>query len=816
VAEVSRFSSLRGRKIYLVDVAGMSLKEFSSALKGLWVPWAHDFRHSVRTLKRSPGFTCFVVAALGLGIGANTLLFTVANAVLLKPLPYDRPEELVEISAGRIRIPLDDLSGMQSISGIAAFTPRGFDVDSGDGRRNVYGNRITPNLFVVLGVRAQLGRAIAPSDDGDYVVMLSYDYWRRTSGDPKFVGTALTIDNDSYTVVGILPPDFTLQVRDANLFVPQSSLDGRVIARLSPGATPAHAQAEALSVLQQLKVGQAGGVRAESVRAVPLREAFRPGDSSMLFAWQAAVALVLLITCANVGNLVLVRSAARRREIAIRTAVGAGRMQVARQLLTESALLGLMGGALGIILTAFAAEYLQPYLPANIGRMLRGADPLGIDVAVVLFTLAASTLAVVLFGLAPALSAFRFDLMSCLRDSAKGATPERQRLGRLLVAAEVALTLVLLVGAGLTIKSLAGLERVYLGFSADHVLRVVVEYPARRYPSVAQRAAAFDGAIARLSSIPGVERVGALAPQFFPFGGPAVRGAPFEIAGRSGGEPRAEVYTVSPEYFRTVQIPLLKGRLFTDADTASAPPVALLSDIVARRNWPGEDPVGRLIRLASEDPASPWVTVVGVVGDIRNPVGRDLQPTAYRPLAQNTPAGGILLVRTRGDAATLAPAIQRELRALDPAAPEFRIADLERAVANYISPQRFSTSVFTIFATVGLMLSAIGVYGVMRYWVSVRIPEFGVRIALGASRRDVIRLVLRRALSTTLWGVLAGTAASLALHRVMESQLYGVSPTDLQVLFAVIVIMSSVACIAALLPAYYASRIDAMNALRYE
>ena len=456
----------------------------------------NTLRQSARVLARTRGFSSFVVLLLGLSIGANTALFTVVNAVLLKSLPYDRPDELVELSADRIRVSIEQLERLRTITGVAAFTARGFNIDSGEGPKNTYGQRISSNLFTVLGVRAALGRTIMAGDENSRVVMLSYDYWRRTSGDPDIVGRTLNVDNDSYTVVGVTGPEFTLQVRDSNLFVPYQRLEGRIVARLRPGATPADARAEMLSVIQQLKLAPAG-FRPESVRAVPLKEAFRPGDARTLFAWQAAVAFILLITCANIGNLLLVRSSARRREMAIRAAVGGGRWQVASQLLVESALLALLGGVVGVLVGAAGARYLNTYLPANFGRLLRGADPLAVDLNVAAFTLAASLLTVLLFGLAPALTAFRFDIVSNLRDAGRGATPDRQRLGRVLVASEIALALLLLIGAGLTLKSLAGLEGAYLGFSADRVLRVAVELPGGL--------PAFDATTSRIATMPGVE-----------------------------------------------------------------------------------------------------------------------------------------------------------------------------------------------------------------------------------------------------------------------------------------------------------------------
>jgi putative ABC transport system permease protein len=774
-----------------------------------------DLRHGLRLVRRSPGFALFVILALGVGIGANTALFTVINSLLLRPLPFQNVDRLVEISAG---VPAEEFASTQSFSGVAAFMPRGFSVASQEGVANVYGNRVSANIFTVLGVRAALGRTFASGEDDERVVMLSEEYWRRISGDPNVLGQILTLDGERYVVVGVLPAEFTLQVRDANLFVPQSRLSGdaRVIARLQPGVRLAQAQAEALAIARASNPARARELRSDSVRVTPIEDAFRGGQSGDLFLWQASVGLVLLITCANVGNLMLVRCAARRREIAVRTAIGAGRMRVAGQLLTESALLGVMGGALGVVLAGLSVDYLNAYIPANIGRRLQGADPFSLDPAVIAFAAGTSFVTVLLFGLAPAMTAFRLDLISCLRDTAKGATPNRQRLGQVLVVAEVALALVLLMGAGLVLKSLAGLERAYLGFSPDHVLRAMVEFPARRFPLPAQRLNAFEETIRRLKALPGIETVGVLSPQLYPFGGPRVRGAVFEIAGRAGGDARAEVYTASVDYFRSVRIPLLKGRWFTEADTTGSAQVAILSEIVAKRNWPDTDPIGRLIRLNSANPTSPWVTVVGVVGDVRNPVGRDVQPTAYRPLAQNPIDGGIVLVRTQSDPMSLASAVRAELRSVDAGAAEYRFVDLARSVSDYISPQRFSASIFGFFAFVGVLLAGIGVYGVMRYWVSVRIPEIGVRVALGASRRDVMLLVFRKAAVTTVAGLFIGAVASVALQRVIENQLYQVSPTDPLVFAGVLVLMGTIAVIAALVPARWAARVDPLLALHHE
>ena len=432
------------------------------------------------------------------------------------------------------------------------------------------------------------------------------------------------------------------------------------------------------------------------------------------------------------------------------------------------------------------------------------------------FTAAISLLAMLFFGLTPAVSALRQNLIVSLREASSGATRRGRRFGNWLVTGELALTLVLLMGAGLTLKNLVLLQRRDLGFRADHVLRAAVDLLPARYPEARQKRAAFAEIVRRVEALPGVETAGLVAPQLFPFGGPAVRGAVFEIEGREDVEPRAEVYTANPQYFRSVRIPLLKGRFFTEEDTAESLPVAILSECVARRYWPAEDPIGKRVRLDPRRPDSTWATVVGVVGDVRNPVGRDVQPTAYRPFTQNPYTGAVLMIRTAGDPMALAEPVRRELHAMDPTAPEFRAASLEMAVADYYSPQRFTTGMLGFFAVVGLLLAAAGVYAVMRCWVSAHVSEIGIRMALGADRHDVVRLVLRQAGKPLLLGVAAGIGAAWSLQSVIASELHGVSALDPSVFATVAVVLMAVAMLAAWFPAYRAAGIDPLVALKHE
>ena len=775
-------------------------------------PFTDSLRHAARVLRSQPAFTLTVVLALALGIGANCALFTVVNSLMLRPLPYSNTDELVEISLPQRRPPLEAFQSARSFSGVASVAPWGHSVQGPQGVTNLYGFFVTPSLFSVLGVEAAVGRVFSP-DEKDGVVILGYDYWRRTSGDPNIIGQTLTISGQPHTIVGVLRPDFSLSTRDGNLYVPGTRPDTRILARLKPGVSIAQAQAEVSGIAQTFEAAFAG--LTERTRVIPIYEAFRNNDAFVMLLLQATVAMVLIITCANVGNLLLVRAAARRKEFAIRSAIGAGRVRLFWQLMTESALLSLMGAALGLVVASWSLGWLQTQLPANLGRRLRGAEGLSIDATVLAFTVGLSILATFLFGLAPALTSLRTDLIAALREATTSGA-RRHRVGQALLAGEVALALMLLIGAGLTLKSLIGLQHANLGFSPDHVLRAAFELQRPRFTTTEQRFGGYTEIIERVKRIPGVESVGAVGPQLFPFGGPAVRGARFAIQGRPDETARAEVYAANPDYFRTVRIPLLKGRIFTDQDTSASEPVALISEIVATRYWGERDPLGSVIQLQADDPNSPWVTVVGVVGNVRNPVATSAQPTAYRPYAQSPTTGPVLMIRTTGEPMSIVEAVRSEVRVVDPKGPDVRVADLQRAVRSYVSPQQFTTTIIGFFASIGLLLAAVGVYGVTRHWVGVRTFEIGVRMALGAQPGDVLRLVLGTATKTALLGMALGIGGALALQRVIASQLFGVSPTDPTIFALVAAFMCLVVLIAAWVPARWASRVNPLLALRHE
>ena len=764
-------------------------------------------RESLRVFQKQPGFAAAVVLVLALCTGANSALFTVVNALLLRPLPFTHSEQLVEISVPERRARLDDIRQVRSIESAGAFLAWNYAVTGADGVRMAFSIRVTAGVIPLLQIQPALGRALTHADFGTHTVMLGYDYWKALGARTDIAGQSLIVDGELYSIAGVLPADFFLQVRDAKLIVPDLRISGNTIARLHTGVTPAQAQAEIAALVP--------GGRAQ---VTPLSLAFRSNDARPLVLLLATAGFVLLITCANLANLQLVRGLARRREFAIRTAMGATRTRLFLQLARESLPLGVAGAALGLLLSRILHDVILNILPGNIVRRLFGADALALDARVVAFTVGIGLVTVLLFGLLPALSAVRFDIMARLRDAARGSSRERQRFGQTLVIVEIALALMLLSGAGLTFKNLIQLQSRYLGFWPEGVLRAMVDFSAARYPGLERKVALYNDVERRIGGIPGVAGVGVVAPQAFPFGGPRVRGARFEIFGKPQLEALAEVYAANPAYLDAIRLPLLRGRWFTAEDTASRPPVAVLSEMVARRYWGQDDCIGQRVRLNSECPESVWATIIGVVGDVRNPVAAQWQPTAYRPFAQTPSLGATLMVRASvSDPLSLATPVRRELHALDPTAPEFRIvARLDNAVLDYVSGERFTTTLLGIFAAIGLALAAAGVYGVMRYWVASRTGEIGIRVALGAERLNVLLLVFGRAGASAGCGIACGLAGAVALRKVMATQLVDVSAVDPMVLIVAAVVIFLVAALAAWAPAQRASRIDPAEALRTE
>ncbi len=765
-------------------------------------------RESLRIFRTEPGFAASVIVVLALCIGANCALFTVVNGLMLRPLPFPESDRLVDVSLPVHQLRLQDLQRARSLALVGEFTPWNYAVTGSDGIRMAYTLRVTADAIPLLQVRPFLGRALTHSDFDSKVLMLGYDYWRSLGAPPDIAGRTLTLEGEPYSVAGVLPPEFFLSVRDGKLIVPNLRSAGRTIARLQPGVTPKQAQAEIASLIPRARV-----------EVTPLDRAFYSNDYRPIVLLLATCGFVLLITCGNITNLQLVRGFARQREFAVRAAIGASRGRLVLQCVAESIPLGIAGTALGLWLTRILHDVILGILPQNISRRLSGSDALSLDARVLGFTALLGVATIVLFGLLPTISTLRFDLLRELRSAGRGSSPGRHRFGQALVAIEVALALMLLSGAGLTLKNLLIINRQYLGFKPEGVLRAITDFPVRHFSTPAQKAALLEELDHQLASLPAVAAVGMVAPQAFPFGGPMVTGARFESFGSPETEARAEVYSANPAYIDAIRLPLLRGRWFTAADNASAAPVAVLGEMVARRYWPDGDCLGRRVRLNADRPDSEWATIVGIVGDVKNPVADHWQPTAYRPLAQTPSTGPTLLIRTAAAAEpqSLAPAISRVLHALDPAAPEFRlVARLDDAVHDYAGPQRFTTTLLMVFAAIGLALAGAGVYGVMRYWVASRSGEIGIRVALGARRANVLGLILGRASAAAALGIAAGLAGAVALRQVVATQLIGISAVDLIILTGAAFLLFATTMFAAWLPARRAVSIDPSEALRAE
>ena len=764
-------------------------------------------RDSLRAIRSRAGFAAAIVLVLGLCLGANSALFTVVNSLLLRPLPFPNNEQLVEVSIGEQRVPVESLEGAGSVESAGAFLSSGFAVKGTDGVRNTFGFRVTRDLVPLLGFSPALGRSLTREDFGKHVVMISHEYWKSLGARADIEGQALTVDGVAYFVAGVLPADFFLSVRDAMLIVPDLRSGGRTLARLHAGVTAATAQADISTVLP-----------GRGVQVTPLAQAFQGSDSRPVLMLLATAGFVLLITCANLANLQLVRGLARRREFAIRTAIGASHGRLVMQLAGESALLGAAGAAAGLVLTRVLHDAILAMLPANVGRRMSGADALAMDSRVLLFTGGMAMITVLLFGLIPGLISLRFDVIARLRDAARGSGGDRHRFGQTLVAIEIALAMMLLAGAALSFKSLTQMQDQYLGFRGEGVLRSMVGFSESQHSRQEQKVAVYREVERRISQIAGVASVGIVAPQVFPFGGPGVRGSYFEIFGSPGVGARAEVYTANPMYLDSIRLPLLRGRWFTDSDTAASQPVAVVSESVANRYWGAQECLGRKVRLNSDRPESEWSTIIGVVGDVKNPTGTQWQPTAYRPFAQTPSSGATLMIRSSlGDPRSLVTSVRREVRAIDATAPELRLVDaLDAAVRDYVSPQRFTASLLGLFAAIGLALAAAGVYGVMQYWVASRTGEIGIRLALGAQPGKVLRMVLGRAITAAAVGVIAGITGAIALRKVISALLIGVSPTDPVILTGVAAAIMAVAATAAWIPAKRASWIDPAVALRSE
>jgi predicted permease len=802
-----------------------------------------DLRFGARMLRKQPSFTLIATLTLSLGIGANTAIFSIVNAALLRPLPFAQPERLVFLgeadAQGRpTAVSAADLNDFrrqsQSFELLAAHRGGGFTLTGAGASEFVSGVIVSPSFFATLRVRAALGRTFLPEEaqtGADLVVALSHQFWqRRFASSASIVGQKLTLNGEGYVVVGVLPPDFSLW--EAEVWTPGFS-DGApgnradrsvgAIGRLKPGVRLEQAAAELNTIAQRLGREHPQTNQGWSVRLLPLREAWFGDDRQTLLVLLGAAGLVLLIACVNISSLSLARASARSREMAVRTALGASRFRMLRQALTESLLLAALGGVAGLFIAHWSLRLIVAFIPANMLQfgVPGGAAAIRVDPAALLFTLAVILLAGLGFGLAPALQATQSQLSMALKEGGRSATVAAARLNlrRLLVVAEIALAMALLVGAGLLVRSFTQLKALERGFNPDNVLNLFINLPQARYRDEAQRAAFFSRAIERLQALPGVEAVGATALL-------SARGRAFAVEGwpqpSPGHEPKAVLRIASPDYFQTVQIPLHAGRRFTDQDAANAPGVCLINQTLARQFWPGEDPLGKQLRLLGSPAAGDNLTIVGVVGDVkesldpRAPLSLEPQPTLYRPYLQAPNAGMLLSVRAKSDQLSLTAALRREIGALDKELPITGLRTAREDMAESMARPRFNTLLLGCFAGVAILLAASGVYGVMAYEVSQRTQEFGIRVALGAQQRDIFKLVIVGGLKLTAIGLGLGLAGAAALTRVIAIQLYGIAATDLLTFVMTSLLLVIVALLACCAPARRAVRVDPLVSLRSE
>ena len=796
-----------------------------------------DFRYGVRMLLKHPGFTVIAVLTLSLGIGANTAIFSIVNAVLLRPFPYQAPERLVFVEE-RVsgpgfspsypnfadwRAQNTTFDSMAAVRGNESFNFTG----AGEPER-LQGRLVSAEFFSTLGIKPLPGRDFRAEDDhpgATPAVILSHGFWQRRFGaDESIIGKQLTLNNQSFTVVGITPANFQFGA-EADVSVPiglsaerfraRGSDPGTgVVARLKPNLSQQQAQTELNLIAGRLEQQYPESNKGRRVLLTPLHESFVGNVRQPLLILLGAVGLVLLIACANVANLLLVRSSTRQKEMAVRVALGANRGRIIRQLLTESILLAGLGTGLGILLAFWGTRFIASQLPDGIPRLQEAR----VDAPVLVFTLVVSLLTGLLFGLAPALQASRPNLTEGLKEGDRGSSGRRQQVRSVLVVGEVAMTLTLLVGAGLLLQSFRRVLRVDPGFKAQNLLTMQVSV---NNPDGQQVANFFEQLQQKVGDLPGVKSVA--VSNGLPFG---VANFPtFIIEGRPETEnkPSGIRYTVSPDYFQTLGIELIKGRVFTAQDTPNTPTVVIVDEVLAQKHFPDEDPLGKRLK---QSPTSPGLEIVGIVRHVE-PYGLDGQgpgPAQFYLNFNQIPAERLpgyvrrinLLTRTEVEPLSLASAVRSQIAALNKDQAVFNVRTMEQIVAQSVAPRRFSMLLLTVFAVVALALASIGIYGMMSYAVAQRTREMGVRLALGAQTGNVLRLVIGQGMKLALAGVALGLVASVVLTRTIKNLLFGVSATDPAIFAYITLLLVVVALIACYLPARRATKVDPMIALRHE
>jgi putative ABC transport system permease protein len=804
-----------------------------------------DLRYGARMLRKNPGFTLVAILTLAVGIGANTAMFSVVYTVLLKVLPYPQADHLVMVYED-VHLPnyqndrnvaspgnFSDWMAQNTVfESMAAYRNRSFNLTGVGEPIRVEGELVSAGFFPTLQVNAALGRVFTPDEDrpgNSHVVVMSDGLWRsRFGSDPRVLGQKVLLDSEAYEIVGVMPTGFHFPDPDDQLWAPMeltpTDLSNRgshfldIFARLKPGVTLAQAQTELNVIARRLTQLYPDSNTGQTVNVVPLHEDIAGPVRPALLVLVGAVGLVLLIVCANMANLLLARASARHREIAVRLALGASRARVARQLLTESILLALLGCGVGVLLAQWGLGALKIIAATNLPR----TEELSLSAPVLLFSVAISLMAGLVFGVSPAFQAVRGNLQDTLKSgSRESATSSRLRTRSLLVVLETALGFVVVIGAGLLVRSFLRMERVQLGFQPDGVLTFRVIPRGDRYKESAQRTAFYQQVIERLQALPGVRSAAAVT--FIPL--TLAKGSKgFTIEGRApsspGQIPMAGYDIVTPQYFQTLRVPLLEGRDFTRSDSPQTQPVVIVNEAMAKRYWPGEDPLGKRFHQSGPDDKFPWMTIIGVVANVRefSPTVEP-EPTMYFPIAQFTYADGVLrdwVVRTKSDPLRIASSVPAAIWSVDKNLPVTRIRTMEEVRSISLAAHRMHLLLFGLFAALALALATIGIYGVLAYSVAQRTREIGVRLALGACGNDVLRLVILQGMRLAAFGIVLGLLGALALTRLMAGMIYGVSSTDPVTFLAVATLLAFVALAACYVPARRAMRVDPMVALRYE
>jgi len=801
----------------------------------------NDIRYAFRNLIKRPAFTLIAVLTLGIGIGANTAIFSSIYALLLKPLAFPELDRVVAIwdknpSRGVVHNEvamanyLDWQAQTQSFEQLALYSWFNASITGLNQPERVQGFAVTANFLDVTGVKPIMGRNFTAEENQpgkDVVVIISYSLWQRHFGaDPNILAKTITINNFPCQVVGVMPPHFNFP-KAGDVYAPlelspevvsnRQTHQYYVIGRLKPGASIESAQAEIDNVTARLEKQYPETNTGLGATVYPLVDDMVRAYDKPIWITMGFVGFVLLIACANIANLMLARASGRQKEIALRAALGASRWRIMRQLLTESVIVALIGGAFGVLLGYWGIDALRWSNPGDAAKFAAGWHQLGINVPALLFTLGLSVFSGLVFGLAPALQVSKPNLNDSLKEGARQVSASSHRLRSALVVFEIALSLVLLVGAGLSVRSFLSLVKTSPGFNPDSVMTMRLMLPRAKYQQQPQRAAFYNDLLQRVKATPGVESAAFV--NYLPLGGQnssdsyLVEG---EAEPQPGRENEGRYRVATPDYFQTMRIPIVAGRGFSEQDKAGAPPVVIVNETLARKHWPGQPAVGKRIRFYGDQARTPWMEIVGVVQDVTHELNLPVTPEYYLPHAQNSWSGMVLVARTNVDPTSLAAALRQQVWSMDKDLPVYDVKSMNEVWSMAASMYTFSSVTLGFFAAVALLLASLGIYGVMAFAVSQRTQEIGIRIALGASAPDVLKLVVKHGMKLALAGIAIGLVGAWGLTRFMKHILVGVTATDLLTFAVVPACLFVAALVACYLPARRATKVDPLVALRYE